>query len=71
MKYTMATNQTLHTVLFMIEEEQETMLSAQILAEHLPVSVTYLSKKLPQLVKAGLVESVTGANGELYIKKAS
>nr|WP_243117228.1 Rrf2 family transcriptional regulator [Lacrimispora algidixylanolytica] len=55
----------------MIEEEQEAMLSAQILAEHLQVSATYLSKKLPQLVKAGLVQSVTGANGELCIKKAS
>lgn len=60
MKYTKATNYALHTVLFMIEEDQEAMLSAQILAEHLQVSATYLSKKLTQLVKAGLVDSVTG-----------
>jgi DNA-binding IscR family transcriptional regulator len=55
----------------MIEEDQEAMLSAQILAEHLQVSATYLSEKLTQLVKAGLVESVTGANGGLFIKRAS
>lgn len=69
MKYTKATNYALHTVLFMIEQEHKEKLSVQVLAEHLQISVTYLSKILTQLVKAGLVESVTGANGGYSLKK--
>lgn len=69
MKYTKATNYALHTVLYMIEQNQSEKLSVHILAKQFQVSVTYLSKILTQLVKAGLIESVSGASGGYTLRK--
>ncbi len=69
MKYTKATNYALHTMAFMIERSQKENLSVQILANHFDLSVTYLSKILTQLVKAGLIESVSGMNGGYVLHK--
>ncbi len=68
MKYSKATNYALHTMVFMIEHGNE-KLSVQKLAEHFKVSVTYLSKILTQLVKAGLIESASGVNGGYALSK--
>ncbi len=70
MKYTKATNYALHTVLYMIEQNQGEKLSVHILANQFQVSVTYLSKILTQLVKAGLIESVSGASGGYTLRKS-
>ncbi len=69
MKYTKATNYALHTVSFMIEKGQSEKLSVHVLAERFQVSVTYLSKILTQLVKAGLIESISGASGGYALRK--
>ncbi|RKD34036.1 RrF2 family transcriptional regulator [Lacrimispora algidixylanolytica] len=70
MKYTKATNYALHTVLYMIEQNQGEKFSVHVLAKQFQVSVTYLSKILTQLVKAGLVESVSGASGGYTLRKS-
>jgi Rrf2 family protein len=62
LKYSKATNYALHTIVYLIEHENE-KLSVLKLSEHFKVSVTYLSKILSQLVKAGLIESTSGVNG--------
>lgn len=69
MKYTKATNYALHTIMYMIENAQNEKLSVHTLAEHFNLSVTYLSKILTQLVKAGLVESSSGVNGGYVLRK--
>lgn len=69
MKYTKATNYALHTIVYMIEHTQNEKLSVQILADHFNVSVTYLSKILTQLVKAGLIESTSGVNGGYSLRQ--
>ncbi|AEG60496.1 RrF2 family transcriptional regulator [Desulforamulus ruminis] len=69
MKYTKATNYALHTMLYMIDHGQHEKLSVHVLAEHFQVSVTYLSKILTQLVKAGLIESTSGASGGYTLRK--
>ncbi len=63
MKYTKATNYALHTILYMMEHGKNEKLSVRTLADYFDVSVTYLSKILTQLVKAGLIESVSGVKG--------
>lgn len=70
MKYTKATNYALHTVSYMIEKGQSEKSSVHVLAERFQVSVTYLSKILTQLVKAGLIESVSGASGGYALRKS-
>ncbi|MBV7271462.1 RrF2 family transcriptional regulator [Clostridium thailandense] len=69
MKYTKATNYALHTILFMIEHAQSEKLSVYTLAKHFNVSDTYLSKILTQLVKAGIIDSTSGANGGYFFSK--
>lgn len=69
MKYTKATNYALHTILFMMEQDQNEKLSVHVLAKQFQLSVTYLSKILTQLVKAGLIESVSGASGGYALRK--
>ena len=69
MKYSKATNYALHTVMFMIGQDQTEKLSVQKLAEHFKVSTTYLSKILTQLVKAGIIESTSGVNGGYVLSK--
>jgi len=63
MKFTKATNYALHTMLALTETSTVKSVGVQQLAESQGVSPTYLSKILTRLVKAGLIESVSGANG--------
>jgi Rrf2 family protein len=68
LKYSKATNYALHTIVYMIAHGDE-KLGVQKLAGHFKVSVTYLSKILTQLVKAGLIESTPGAKGGYALSK--
>ncbi|MCY9548783.1 Rrf2 family transcriptional regulator [Lysinibacillus xylanilyticus] len=63
MKYSKATNYALHTMLFLAKEATNKPLGVQQLAEMQDVSPTYLSKILTKLVKEGMINSVSGANG--------
>lgn len=63
MKFSNATNYALHTMLFMLAEAPNKPVGVQYLAERQGVSSAYLSKILSKLVKAGLIDSVSGANG--------
>ncbi|MDK8180326.1 RrF2 family transcriptional regulator [Paenibacillus sp. UMB4589-SE434] len=63
MKFTKATNYALHTMLALNEASQVKPIGVQQLAELQGVSPTYLSKILTRLVKAGMIESVSGVNG--------
>jgi Rrf2 family protein len=69
LKYTKATNYALHTIVYMIEHAKGEKVSVITLAKHFNVSVTYLSKILTQLVKAGLIDSTSGANGGYFFSK--
>ncbi|MDQ0089012.1 Rrf2 family protein [Paenibacillus anaericanus] len=63
MKFTKATNYALHTMLMLVEGSPVKPVGVQQLAESQGVSPTYLSKILTRLVKAGMIESISGANG--------
>lgn len=63
MKYSKATNYALHTMLFLAKETPNKPVGVQQLAEMQNVSPTYLSKILTKLVKEGMINSVSGANG--------
>ena len=63
MKFTKATNYALHTMLMLVEASPIKPVGVQHLAESQGVSPTYLSKILTRLVKSGMIESVSGANG--------
>jgi Rrf2 family protein len=63
MKYSKATNYALHTMLYLIAVAPDRLVGVQQLADSQGVSPTYLSKILTKLVKAGLIESASGANG--------
>ncbi|QDQ02238.1 RrF2 family transcriptional regulator [Lysinibacillus fusiformis] len=63
MKYSKATNYALHTMLFLAKETPNKPMGVQQLAEMQHVSPTYLSKILTKLVKEGMINSVSGANG--------
>ncbi|MFS0873597.1 RrF2 family transcriptional regulator [Paenibacillus xylanilyticus] len=63
MKYSKATNYALHTMLHLVITEPEQLVSVHQLADLQKVSPTYLSKILTKLVKAGMIESTSGANG--------
>jgi len=63
MKFSKATNYALHTMLFLVAETSNRPVGVQYLAEKQGVSPAYLSKILTKLVKAGLIDSVSGANG--------
>jgi len=63
MKYSKATNYALHTMLFLAKETSNKPMGVQQLAEMQDVSPTYLSKILTKLVKEGMINSVSGANG--------
>ncbi|UVI33308.1 RrF2 family transcriptional regulator [Paenibacillus spongiae] len=69
MKFSQATDYALHAMLYLIEEAPDKPVSVQLLAEKLGVSQTYLSKMLTKLVKAGLIHSVSGANGGYRLKR--
>ncbi|MGO4106340.1 Rrf2 family transcriptional regulator [Paenibacillus sp. YAF4_2] len=68
MKYSKATNYALHTMLYLIAVAADRAVGVQQLAEKQGVSPTYLSKILTKLVKAGLIESASGANGGYRVK---
>ncbi|WP_195575431.1 Rrf2 family transcriptional regulator [Paenibacillus sp. 1001270B_150601_E10] len=68
MKYSKATNYALHTMLYLIAIAPERPVGVQQLADKQGVSPTYLSKILTKLVKAGLIESASGANGGYRVK---
>ena len=68
MKYSKATNYALHTMMYLTVVAPDKRLGVQQLAEHQGVSPTYLSKILTKLVKAGMIESVSGANGGYKLK---
>ncbi|MDN9010120.1 Rrf2 family transcriptional regulator [Brevibacillus laterosporus] len=63
MRFTKATNYALHTMLALVADSPVKPVGVQQLAEAQGVSPTYLSKILTRLVKAGMIESVSGANG--------
>ncbi|BAB04375.1 RrF2 family transcriptional regulator [Halalkalibacterium halodurans] len=69
MKYSKATNYALHTVLFLAAATPSKFVGVQQLAERQEVSPTYLSKILTKLAKAGMIESVSGANGGYRLKR--
>ena len=62
-KFTKATNYALHTMSALFDASSVKPVGVQYLAEIQGVSPTYLSKILTRLVKAGMIESVSGANG--------
>lgn len=68
MKLTKATNYALHTMLLLAVNPQNEHIGVANLAEHQQVSTTYLSKILTKLVKSGMIESVSGANGGYKLK---
>jgi Rrf2 family protein len=68
-KYSKATNYALHTMLFLVVSAPDKPVGVQILAAKQDVSPTYLSKILTKLVKAGLIESASGANGGYRLKR--
>ncbi|MBG9774537.1 Rrf2 family transcriptional regulator [Brevibacillus laterosporus] len=63
MRFTKATNYALHTMLMLVAASPVKPVGVQQLAESQGVSPTYLSKILTRLVKAGMIESISGANG--------
>ncbi|GAQ19597.1 cysteine metabolism repressor [Oceanobacillus picturae] len=63
MKFSKATNYALHTMLFLVKAETDKPIGVQQLAESQDVSPTYLSKILTKLVKARLIDSISGAQG--------
>ncbi|AJS58593.1 Rrf2 family transcriptional regulator [Paenibacillus sp. IHBB 10380] len=63
MRFTKATNYALHTMLALLDASPIKPIGVQQLAELQGVSPTYLSKILTRLVKAGMIESVSGVNG--------
>jgi len=69
MKYSKATNYALHTMLFLVAASPDKLVGVQQLAERQEVSPTYLSKILTKLVKAGMIESSSGANGGYKLKR--
>ncbi|WP_138754843.1 Rrf2 family transcriptional regulator [Paenibacillus sinopodophylli] len=69
MKYSKATNYALHTMLFLVAAGQSKPVGVQQLAEQQNLSPTYLSKILTKLVKAGMIESASGANGGYRLKR--
>jgi Rrf2 family protein len=69
MKFSKATDYALHTMLLLASSAPNTPIGVQALAERQNVSPTYLSKILTKLVKAGMIESASGANGGYKLKR--
>lgn len=68
MKFSQATDYALHAMMHLMCQAPEKPVGVQVLADKLGVSQTYLSKMLSKLVKAGLINSVSGANGGYRLK---
>lgn len=56
-------------MLLLASSAPNTPIGVQALAERQNVSPTYLSKILTKLVKAGMIESASGANGGYKLKR--
>ncbi|WP_079909387.1 Rrf2 family transcriptional regulator [Paenibacillus sp. 32352] len=69
MKFSQATDYALHAMLFLVTEDPEKPVGVQMLAQKLGVSQTYLSKMMTKLVKAGLIQSVSGASGGYRLRR--
>ncbi|AZS15394.1 Rrf2 family transcriptional regulator [Paenibacillus lutimineralis] len=69
MKFSKATDYALHTMLFLTAATAQKPIGVQQLAERQKVSPTYLSKILTKLVKADMIESITGVNGGYRLKR--
>ncbi|WP_274653915.1 Rrf2 family transcriptional regulator [Paenibacillus humicola] len=69
MKFSKATNYALHTMFFLAAATPDKHVGVLKLAERQEVSPTYLSKILTKLVKAGMIESASGANGGYRLKR--
>lgn len=69
MKYSQATDYALHAMLHLVTVAPGKTIGVQVLADKLGVSRTYLSKMMTQLVKAGLIQSVSGVNGGYRLKQ--
>ena len=65
MNYSKGTNYALHTMLYLATQKDNPVVGVQELAKHQLVSPTYLSKILTKLTKYGLVESYSGAQGDI------
>ncbi|MDL2235433.1 Rrf2 family transcriptional regulator [Christensenellaceae bacterium OttesenSCG-928-L17] len=69
MKYTKGTNYALHIIAFFMRQGDKETFSLQPLATKMEMPPAYLSKILSQLVKADLIQSVSGANGGYRLRK--
>ena len=69
MKYSKATDNALHTMVYLMTLPEGDMIGVQNLAETQRLSPTYLSKILTKLAKAGLVESTRGVKGGYRVSK--
>ncbi|ADM72653.1 HTH-type transcriptional repressor NsrR [Paenibacillus polymyxa E681] len=69
MKYSQATDYALHAMLYLVMSDSDKPIGVQMLAAKLNVSRTYLSKMMAQLVKAGLIQSVSGVNGGYRLRQ--
>src|SRR5699024_3607490 len=67
MKYSKATNYALHIMVYLTLTPKGKAIGVEQLAKMQNLSPTYLSKILTKLVKAGLLESTPGVNGEYSI----
>jgi Rrf2 family protein len=55
-------------MLHLVVASPDKPVGVQVLADKLGVSRTYLSKMMTQLVKAGLIQSISGVNGGYRLK---
>lgn len=69
MKYSKATNYALHVVQRLYREDNQASMSVTAIAEAIHVAPSYLSKILTNLVKANILEAVSGTNGGYCINK--
>lgn len=67
MKVSKGTDYGLHALAYLIAKREQQPINVMKLSEVLNVSVTYLSKILTQLVKAGVIKSASGAKGGYYL----
>lgn len=63
MKYSKATSDALHALVHLAVNEAAGPIRVAELAEKQQTSTSYLSKILAQLAKAGMIHSISGANG--------
>ncbi|WP_239749839.1 Rrf2 family transcriptional regulator [Mammaliicoccus sp. O-M53] len=67
MKISKGTDYGLHALAYLIAKKEQQPINVKRLSEVLNISITYLSKILTQLVKAGVIKSASGAKGGYYL----